>query len=362
MPAEHVAVVSRDAELVGEVRRLAALVGRTVQVAAQPAECPRVCRAATLVVVDARAGDVVDECLSSTDVVVIADDPHRIATWETAVRVGARRVLTLPADAAALLDLLALAGERPGPPGPLIGVVGGAGGAGASVLSVALGWAFGQLRRPTTVVDLDVHGGGLDVLVGLERVDGLRWDDLSDARGVVAAASLREQLPAIEGLSVLSVGVGARSNDVDNPALPDRVAMSSVLAAARRGGDVVVADVPRQFGEDVGAVIAMSDVMLLVVPAHVRAVSAASGTAHRLRSLCGDVRLVIRADGRGRLHDRDVAEALALPHVATISGDSGMTAAVDRGQLLQSLRRSGLGRTARVIADRVLVGEMEQAS
>lgn len=355
MPAEHVAVVSRDAELVGEVRRLAALVGRTVLVATQPADGPRVCRGAALVVVDARAVDVVDECPSSGDLVVVTDDPHRIATWEMAVRVGARRVLTLPADAAALLDLLALAGERPGPPGPLIGVVGGVGGAGASVLSVALGWAFGRLRRPTTVVDLDVHGGGLDVLVGLERVGGLRWDDLTDARGVVAAGSLREQLPAIEGTSILSVGV-------DNPALPDRAAMSSVLAAARRGGDVVVADVPRHLGEDVSAVIASADVMLLVVPAHVRAVSAASGASQRLRSLCGDVRLVVRADGRGRLRERDVADALALPHVATIATDSGMTAAVDRGQLLQSLRRSSLGRTARVIADRLFAGDMEQAS
>lgn len=362
MPAEHVAVVSRDAEVIGEVRRLAALVGRPVLVAAQPAECPRACRSATIVVVDARAFDVVDESVPMTDVVVVTDDPHRIATWEAAVRVGARRVLTLPAGAAELLDLLALAGERPGPPGPLIGVMGGAGGAGASVLSVALGCAFGQLGRPTTVVDCDVDGGGLDVLVGLERVDGLRWHDLSDARGVVASSSLRAQLPTVEGLAFLSTGAASRTNDAALPQLPDRVVLSSVLAAARRGGDAVVVDVPRHFGDDIGGVVAACDSMLLVVPAFVRAVSAAACTARRLRSRGADIRLIVRTDGRGRLHDRDVANALALPHLATVVSDSGITTAVDRGQLLQAIRRSSLGRAARLIVDRLLVDDMKQAS
>lgn len=361
MPAAHVAVVSRDAELVGEVRRLAALVGQTVQVAGQPADCARVCRAAALVVVDAAAGDLFDASVPVTDAVVVADDPHRIATWEMAVHIGARRVVTLPAEAAALLDLLALAGERPGPPGPLIGVVGGVGGAGASVLSVASGWALTQTGRPTTVADLDVRGGGLDVLVGLERAAGLRWGDLADARGVIASASLRGQLPAVDGVAVLSVASGVRSGDVDTSRLPDRGAMSSVLAAARRGGDAVVVDLPRHFDGDVSAVIAGCDVVLLLTPAHVRAVSAAACIVPRLHRWCNDVSLVVRRDGR-RLHDRDVVTALGLPHVATVPTLSGVTAAVERGQLVQSLRRSALGRAARTIAERLLSDVVAGAS
>jgi Flp pilus assembly CpaE family ATPase len=138
--------------------------------------------------------------------------------------------------------------------------------------------------------------------------------------------------------------------------------VASVLAAMRRGGDVVVADVPRQCGDDVDAVVASCDALLLVVPADVRGVSAAASTTRRMRPLCDDIHLVVRADGRGRLHERDVTSALGLPHLATVGADSGITAAIDRGQLLQSLRRSGLGRTARVIADRLLVGGLAQAS
>lgn len=362
MAAEHVAVVSRDAALTDEVRRLAALADRTVLVAAQPVECARVCRTAVLVVIDAAALDAFDETVPVSNVVVLADDRHRVAVWEAAMRVRARRVLTLPDETAELLDLIALAGERSGPPGPLVGVVGGSGGAGASVLAVALGWAFGNRGRPTTIADLDVFGGGLDVLAGLENVDGLRWHDLSGARGVVSSAALRTQLPTIDGLAVLSVASGLHPGTADPPVIPERAAMTSVIAAARRGGDVVVADIPRQCVPEVGGVVASCDAVLLVVPAQVRAVSAAASTAVRLRSMCTDIRLVVRADARSRLRDRDVSTALGLPHVATIAAEGRVTAAADRGQLVQSFRRSALGRTALDIVDLFVAGDLERAS
>lgn len=362
MPAEHVAVISRDLAFTAEVRRLAALAGRTVLVAGQPGDCARVCRNAALVVVDADAADVVDAAVDMRNVAVVADDPRRISSWELAVRLGARRVLTLPAETAGLLDLIALAGERSGPPGPLIAVAGGSGGAGASVFAVALGWAFAQTGRSTTAVDLDVSGGGLDVLVGLERADGLRWHDLVGARGVVASTSLREQLPTVDGLAVLSVCNGLRFGDESESGLPDRAAMAAVLAAARRGGDVVVADLPRQCDEDIDAVVASCDTLLLVLPAQVRAVSAAACVVRRWRALCTDIRLVVRADGRRRLHHRDIAKSLALPHLATFAAESGVAGAVERGQLLQSLRRSALGRTARAVVDQLDADDVEQAS
>ena len=362
MSAEHVAVISRDARLTAEVGRLAALAGRAVEVAGRPADCARVCRSAGLVVLDANAHDIVDDTARFAEVVVVTDDPHRVATWELAVRVGARRVLTMPAGTAELLDLLALAGERPGPPGPLIGVVAGSGGAGASVLAVALGWAFDQTGRRTTVVDLDVCGGGLDVLVGLERADGLRWRDLVDARGVVASESLRAQLPTVGGLAVLSAGTGASAGGSDELQLPARTAMASVLAAARRGGDVVVADVPRHPDEHVATVVAGCDALLLVAPAQVRAVAAAAGVVRRMRSQCSDIRLVVRSDGRGRLHDRDVVNALGLPLAATIRTEPRLGTAVERGLFVQSLRKSTLARAAHQLVDRLCLDAVEQAS
>lgn len=362
MSGGHVAVISRDASLTGEVRRLAALAGRAVMVAEQLAACARTCRGAALAVVDATADDLLDETVRLTNAVVVTDDPHRVAAWKLAVRVGARRVLTMPAETAELLDLLALAGELPGPAGPLVGVVGGCGGAGASMLTVALGWAFGQTGRAATVADFDVGGGGLDVLVGLEHIEGLRWGDLIDARGVVASSALREQLPTIGALAVLSTGTGPRTGDTDESRLPGRVAMTSVLAAARRGDGVVVADLPRHHDDEVCSVIANCDVLLLVLPAHVRSVAAAASMLQRLRPLCDDIRLVVRSDGRRRLHDRDIASALGVPHVATIRTESALIAAVERGQLVQSLHKSALGRAAVGLVSRLHLDVTQQVS
>jgi hypothetical protein len=101
---------------------------------------------------------------------------------------------------------------------------------------------------------------------------------------------------------------------------------------------------------------------LLVVPAQVRAVSAAAVVVQRWRPLCPDIRLIVRSDRRRHLHHRDIAKSLALSHIATVTAESGVAAAVERGQLVQSLRRSALGRTARAVVDQLAAADVEQAS
>jgi secretion/DNA translocation related CpaE-like protein len=331
------------------------MAGQSLQVSGQAGEVARVCRTASLVVVDSAALDLVADSLTGTvsEVVVVTDDRGKLATWESAVRVGARRVLTQPDDNAALLELLALAAEPCGPPGQLVGVIGGRGGAGASTLAVALSWAAAEAGRPVTLLDLDPYGGGLDVALGLERADGLRWPQLFGTRGVVASAALRQQLPAVAGLSVLSAAGADPSEDVA-AAMPDRPSVTAVLDATRRGGGVVIADLPRWPSEVTDHVLAECAALVFVVPAEVRAVAAATTTARRLRTLCSDLRLVVRIDPRSRLHDRDVASALGVERVAAVRHESGLTSAADRGELIRWLRRSRLGRSAKSIVGELL--------
>ena len=93
---------------------------------------------------------------------------------------GAASVIDLPAGAGWLVDALADVGERVSP-GRVVGVVGGAGGAGASTLACALA-QWHAARAPTLLVDTDPLGPGLDRLLGLEEVPGVRWDGLADDR------------------------------------------------------------------------------------------------------------------------------------------------------------------------------------
>lgn len=355
MVGQHVALISRDVRLVDGVRRLCAMAGQPLRVAAHTDDVPRLCRHASLVVVDSEAIDVVGEALrgQSADVVVVTDDAGRLSVWEAAVRVGASRVLTQPADDAVLLELVALASEPAGPAGPLLAVVGGRGGVGASTLAIALAWAAAEQNRPVTLVDLDGFGGGLDVALGLERVDGLRWPQLCSTRGVVASAALREQLPAIGDVAVVSVAAPAVADD-PVVTMPDRAALASVLDATRRASGVVVVDLPRASTELADTVIVDATAVVLVVPAEVRAVAAATTCLRRLHTFRDDVHLVVRTDARGRLRDNDVTSALGLEHLATVRHEPGLTTASDAGEIMRWLRRSRLGRTAKQVTSELL--------
>jgi Flp pilus assembly CpaE family ATPase len=135
------------------------------------------------------------------------------------------------------------------------------------------------------------------------------------------------------------------------PAPLNRQAITSIVDAMRRGGDVVVADLPRAIDDAVAGVIATCDVVLLVTPADVRGVSAAMHVRRRLQVSGGTARVVVRAEPRARLHVKDVVTALGLEHAGTLRTEKGVTAAIDRAQFIPWLRRSGLGRTACSIAD-----------
>ena len=71
--------------------------------------------------------------------------------WHAAISVGAQRVLSLPADEAALVSELsdaAYSASDDGRRGAVLAVVGGCGGAGASVFATALAWEDSRTVSP----------------------------------------------------------------------------------------------------------------------------------------------------------------------------------------------------------------------
>ena len=91
------------------------------------------------------------------------------------------------------------------------------------------GLAFVAARsgQRTALVDLDPAGGGLDLLVGAERLDGWRWPRLASARGHLG--DLGDQLPCVDGVEVLSMGRG-----VDAVRPPSEAATSGAGLADRQ--------------------------------------------------------------------------------------------------------------------------------
>ncbi|MFF8269466.1 septum site-determining protein Ssd [Streptomyces sp. NPDC016562] len=262
------------------------------------------------------------------------DDP---LVWQRAVEIGAEEVLRLPDAESRLVDRIADVVEGAGRPALAVGVIGGSGGAGASTLACALAVRAARAGERTILIDGDPLGGGMDVLLGGEGAEGLRWPDFAGSRGRVGAGALEESLPEMHALRVLSWDRGDRV--VVPPA-----AIRSVVAAARRRGGVVVVDLPRRVDEAVAEVLAQLDLVLMVVPGELRAVAAAGRVAAGVRMVARDVRVVVRGRCPAGLDPEAVARLLGAPLAGEVPVEVGLPGRVAEGEPPGAQGRGALAR------------------
>lgn len=323
-------VVADHPEIVDDLLRLAAAAAVEVELVPDAVAARRSWGSAPIVLVGAElAAAVASAGLPRRPCVVLVGGADVTAeqeeVWRLATEVGAEHVVFLPAAEPWLVDRLADAAAGPGTRrGTVVGVVGGRGGAGASVLAAALAVTAVRFGLRTMLVDADPYGGGLDLVLGGEEAEGLRWPELAGASGRLSGTALHGSLPRIGELCVLSWD---RRNAGDvSPA-----ALEAVLAAGRATSDVVVVDLPRRPDEATVHVLQVASRVLLVVPAEVRACAAAARVAHAVSAHCGDLRVVVRGPAPARLRSRDVVAALGLPLEGVMRPEPGLAAALERG-------------------------------
>jgi secretion/DNA translocation related CpaE-like protein len=170
----------------------------------------------------------------------------------------------------------------------------------------------------------------------------------------VAGATLSAALPRLHDVSVLSWDRG------DVLTVPTE-ATDAVLEAGRRATDLVVVDLSR-FLDDAGRIVlALAGQVLLVVPAEVRAVAAAGRVATQLAPLAHDLRLVVRAPGRGGLTAEAVVRALQLPLAGVLRPEPGLDLALERGEPPGRRARSPLSACATALLDDLLPLERRAA-
>jgi secretion/DNA translocation related CpaE-like protein len=326
MPMSTVAVCCDDLGLMADARRACAAAGLEVELVGW-VDARRWWPRAAAVLVDVEAGaQICAQTLPRRAGVALltrAEDPE---VWRLAVSLGAEQVAVLPADERGLLRGV-LAGRAAGH-APVVACVPASGGAGASTLAAALALTSARSGASTFLVDGDPAGGGLDLLLGLERAEGMRWPDVEsgwtqrgDGRGLDA---LIRPTPRLRLLSWDRRGPQASAPTDPWP----------LVAASRAEVELVVVDLPRQFEAfDPGAV----DVVLLVSRADVRQAVAATQAATRLRAAVDDLRLVVRGGRRGGLSPTDVAAAVGVPLALSVREDRRLVNAADDGQQLRRL-------------------------
>ncbi|MFI0374302.1 septum site-determining protein Ssd [Actinomadura sp. 1N219] len=343
-------IVTGDPALADGLLRLAAAADAHAEVAYGADEARAAWTFPALILVGA---DVAEDVASAglqrrQGVVLVTGDGATPEAYRLAVEVGAQDVAALPDHEDWLINAFAAAGEPEGGWATTLCVVGSRGGAGASVLATALGLAAAGQGLRTLLVDADPFGGGVDLMLGLEEHEGVRWHDLAERRGRLNTATLRETLPRCGDLSVLSWRRG-------EPVPVSDEAVRSLFDAAVRGFDLVVVDVPR-YPDDLGrAALRSADVTFLLVPAEVRATVAADGLAAALRRHSSDVRLIVQGPAPGGLTADAVVHALDLPSAGSFERDRRLPAAVDEGGLERACRRGPLAEfCAGVLADLAL--------
>jgi secretion/DNA translocation related CpaE-like protein len=333
-------VVSTDEELLDDLLRLLAAAGAEPELATGGPALRRAHREAPLVLVgaDALGTGAVRLLPRRPGLVVVADAELRPGDWARAVELGAERVALLPADETWLLSRCAAAVRSPVERGRLVVVGGSCGGAGASTVATALALAAAP---GVLLVDADATGGGIDLVLGAEHLEGVRWPELTGLRGRVAGDALLAALPETAGVHVLAA---ARSEVVPVPA----EALVAVVEAARAGGCSVVVDLPRGDEALAEAVLPDADLAVLVVPARLRPASAArlmvgEGSARRPWS---GASLVVRSVPGGLSQD-EVADVVGRPVAAELGADRSAGPRGERGEPPLVSARSPLGALAR---------------
>lgn len=347
MSAPTALLVTCEENLREDVLRLAAAAGVLLDVVG---DVPAALRSWTIVPMVLIGADKLSALAASgpvrrAQVHVVGTGSVPDSLFRDALCVGAESVAVLPDAATWLVDLLTDVADGGAASAVTVAVVGGSGGVGATTFAAALARTAASTTRRTVLLDADPLGGGIDRVVGVEELEGIRWESLVESTGRFSSRSLREALPQQDGLAVLAWGQGPRR-------VLDAFAVREVLSAAQRGSDLVVVDLPRHLDAVATEVLARCDHVLLVSGLTVPAVVASSRVAAQLRESGRQVSLVTRGRSTA-LGPEEVAATLEIPLAASMRDQRRLEESIDLGLGPVHARRAPLARAAASVLDRI---------
>lgn len=334
-----IVVSTADPDLLDHALSVVAAVGLEAEVTSDPGSLRSRWSGASMLLIGVdQAAGVADLKLDRrAEVYVLAEAGAAPVAYQWSLPLGAA-VVVLPDNARWLSGAIAELIRRPAGSERMICVTGGSGGVGASTLAAALAFVAARQGERSVLLDTDCRGGGLDLLVGAERLDGWRWPRLARARGHLG--ELAQQLPCVDGVDVLSMGRGERRElGVEQ--------LRAVLDSVRSSHDAIALDVSRDLGPDLLEPMSAGAAWLLVVRDDIRGVAAGRERAAELLDVHICPGLVVRRGRSGILDPESIADGLGLELMGIFAEEPGLVLAAERGDPPGRSARSPLAQLAR---------------
>ena len=206
--------------------------------------------------------ELAEVCEPGVKVVVIGERAD-IGLFRDLMRIGVSDYIAQPVTPDHLQRAIqtALTGESPQRQrtGKVVAVAGARGGSGVSTLTASVGWWLAhELTRRVALIDLDLHTGCLDVLLGTGRARGLREaleseHEIDDVFLDRALATAGERLYLLGAQEPLDEALNAAPGGLDR-----------LLTALCHRFHFVILDVPRQPGPLAARALARADIRLVV--------------------------------------------------------------------------------------------------
>ncbi|ALN15151.1 septum site-determining protein Ssd [Acidipropionibacterium acidipropionici] len=241
---------------------------------------------------------------------VVGQDAEQASRWSAAL--GAS-VIVVPQGNATLAELLRDGIQEAGR-GTVMLIDQAGGGMGASTLAAGVAADAAAAGLPTALVELDPGGGGMDLLLGAERVEGWRWPELASARGTVR--ELAQHLPALDAVTVVSAG--------REPCQVGQAARAAVVASLAADHDLVVLDRGHLPGEAVAGMTV--DRRVMVIGADLRSLMSA-----RALGMSGATPVLRHGPGH-RMSAPDAAAIVGAEPLLVVPHDHRLPRAADVGE------------------------------
>jgi secretion/DNA translocation related CpaE-like protein len=341
-----IVVSTTDPELLDHALSVVAAAGLEAEVASDPGFLRARWSSASMLLVGVDHAPALAELRlpRRAEVYLLTETGSAPKAYQWSIGLGAA-VVVVPGNVRWLSGAIAELGRRPSGSGRTVCITGGSGGVGTSTLAAGLAFVAGRAGRRSVLVDLDPTGGGLDLLVGAERLDGWRWPRLAAARGHLG--DLADQLPSVDGVDLLSMGRGTESVE------PAPEAVRAVLATLTVSHELTLVDVPRPVDADQLEPLSSAAAWLLVVRGDLRGVTAGRERLRTLERAGIHPGVVVRTGRSQRIDPASAAEGVGADLYAVVADDPGLALAAERGDPPGRSGRSPLGQVARRLLDQL---------